>query len=403
MGSNSSTSNSTGVKNSSPDSSSTGYSNFLSYGENENSKGSSNSKNLNCSPYSSSTEYSKDSSTSDSPNNFKIKDNFININCEQLIHQKKNNDSTQWINNIVKKILDEKKNNPNILEEIKKIYGLDLKDFAFALGDEKVFKETFLLPKYRPFKIINEINKDLFHLKNLGENITEQTEQILENTINKLNERKTNLCQTKLELILTQCDASDQNFLFRKFINTIYEFGVLHSAISLDGTIIEWGRGPCGQNLVCPNLDIKRFLFAIEIKAKEDKNFFRSLLNIIGKAITFIIDAITFGKFGIWILGIANDDKLDKIAKICVLFNKYQYYNCRTNNCQHFVKKILKAIESDFTFEGEFGKIIKKLENEGKIDFIFKNKTFNTRKELDKYVKSIDFSSLSKNDKKLLI
>ncbi len=98
-----------------------------------------------------------------------------------------------------------------------------------------------------------------------------------------------------------------------------------------------------------------------------------------------------------------NDIKLDKIAKICVSFNKEEYYNARKNNCQHFVKRILNEIESDFTFDGEFGKIIEKLENEGKIDFIFRDKTFNSRKQLDKYVQSIDFSSLSKNDKKLLI
>ena len=63
---------------------------------------------------------------------------------------------------------------------------------------------------------------------------------------------------------------------------------------------------------------------------------------------------------------------------------------------------ILNSIESDFTFEGEFGNIIKKLENEGKIDFSFKGQTFNTRSELVKYVRSIDFNSLCKNDKKLL-
>ncbi len=51
-----------------------------------------------------------------------------------------------------------------------------------------------------------------------------------------------------------------------------------------------------------------------------------------------------------------NDIKLDKIAKICVSFNKEEYYNARKNNCQHFVKRILNEIESDFTFDGEFGK-----------------------------------------------
>ena len=55
------------------------------------------------------------------------------------------------------------------------------------------------------------------------------------------------MSESKLELILTECSASESNnILFRTIVNKIYEFGILHSAISLDGTIIEWGRGPFG-------------------------------------------------------------------------------------------------------------------------------------------------------------
>ena len=124
---------------------------------------------------------------------------------------------------------------------------------------------------------MNEINDELSDLQNLidlGDNIINEE---LEKYIERLNQRKKNLCQSKLELILTECSAKNTNFLFRKIINKIYDFGVLHSAISLDGTIIEWGRGPLGQHLVCPNLDIKEFLFAFEVKAKTDPNFFKYL------------------------------------------------------------------------------------------------------------------------------
>ena len=61
----------------------------------------------------------------------------------RIFKSKKNNKSCDWINEIKKKILNEKKNNPNILKDIKRIYGLELNDFAFALGNEKVFKEYF--------------------------------------------------------------------------------------------------------------------------------------------------------------------------------------------------------------------------------------------------------------------
>ena len=76
------------------------------------------------------------------------------------------------------------------------------------------------------------------------------------------------------------------------------------------------------------------------------------------------------------------------------MFNRTRNYNPVRLNCQHFVKHILNAIESDFASDGEFKYIIKKLEEEGKVDFYFKGQEFRTRKQLDDYVKSINFNSL---------
>ena len=308
-----------------------------------------------------------------------------------------------WKETIKNKLLKEKETNEHLLDDIKKVYGLELDDFAAILGDENAFKEHFLLPYYKPIKIMDELNlllSDIKEIKDAGDSMTENE---FNNSIESINKRKNTLSESKLELILTECSAQNENFLIRTFINKIYDFGVLHSAISLDGTIIEWGRGPCGQNLICPNLDIKNFLFAFEIKAKEDDNFFKYIWNKIKDAGAFILNFFTSGTYGKWSLGRANDKKLDQIAKICVSYNRSKYYNPVTNNCQHFVRKILDAIESDFSFEGEFGTIIKKLENEGKIDFIFRGRTFNSREELDSFIKTIDFSKLCQNDKKLLI
>ena len=325
------------------------------------------------------SDYSRDLSGFITPiknhGSLKLYDGVVNVNTDLLV--KGMNADDPGIETIKKKLLKMKEKNPQLLEEIKRIYGLELDSFAVVLGNAKLFKETFLLPNYKPNKILNEINK--------------------------LNERKKRLSESKFELILTECIASDTNFLFKSIINKIYDFGVLHSAISLDGTIIEWGRGPCGQDLVYPNTDIISFLFSFEIKAKEDDNFFAFIWKKLKDASSFVLDFFSGGAYGRWSLGKANDSKLDKIAEVCVMYNKHKYYNAATNNCQHFVKMILKKIDSDFSFDGEFGKIIKDLETKGKAEFSFKGKIFNTRKELDNYVKSIDFSSLSKNDKKLLM
>ena len=312
--------------------------------------------------------------------------------------------SSFWKEDIKDKLLEEKKNNPKLEEDIKMMYGMDLDTFAATLGDEEAFKEQFLLPHYKPNIVLKELDSlisDIKELKDQGDSITENQ---LRNCLERINERKNTLSQSKLELILTECIASKvNNFLFRTIVNNVYDFGVLHSALSLDGTIIEWGRGPCGKNLICPTLDIKEFLFAFEIKAKEDEGFFKLIWKIIKAAGTFILNLFFGGSFGRWAIGNTNSDKVNKIAKICVQYNRYKYYNAASNNCQHFVKTILQEIGSDFRFDGEFGRIIRQLENDGKIDFIFQGKTFNTRKELDNFVKSISFENLSVNDKKLLI
>jgi len=331
----------------------------------------------------------------------KLYDGVVNVNTDLLV--KGMNADDPGIETIKKKLLKMKEKNPQLLEEIKRIYGLELDSFAVVLGNAKLFKETFLLPNYKPNKILNDLNKELSELQELKDFGDNMSEEEYKESINKLNERKKRLSESKFELILTECIASDTNFLFKSIINKIYDFGVLHSAISLDGTIIEWGRGPCGQDLVYPNTDIISFLFSFEIKAKEDDNFFAIIWKKLKDASSFVLDFFSGGAYGRWSLGKANDSKLDKIAEVCVMYNKHKYYNAATNNCQHFVKMILKKIDSDFSFDGEFGKIIKDLETKGKAEFSFKGKIFNTRKELDDYVKSIDFSSLSKNDKKLLM
>ena len=85
------------------------------------------------------------------------------------------------------------------------------------------------------------------------------------------------------------------------------------------------------------------------------------------------------------------------------MFNRSRYYNPVTLNCQHFVEGILKQIESDFNSDGNLFYIIDKLKREGKVDFYFNGHEFRTRKELDDFAKTINFSGLCQNDKKLLI
>ena len=323
---------------------------------------------------------------------------------EVISYLLKNKMDECWADTIREKLRKESYNNPDLEKQIYEKYKKSLNEFAVVLGDEELFKETFLLPHYRPDKILKEIGDELQQVKEFSDSCCPMTENEINAVINRINDRKSKLSEYKFELILTECIASKiNNILFKSFVNSVYEFGALHSALSLDGTIIEWGRGPCGDSLVCPTMDIDQFLFAFEVKARDDKGFFSMIGNKIKEAITSVLDFFSGGSFGRWSVGRANDKKLDKIAKICVMFNRSRYYNPVSVNCQHFVKMILNAIESDFSSDGEFRNIIDSLEREGQVDFRFKGKYFSTRKQLDDYVKTINFSSLCRNDKKLLL
>jgi len=309
-----------------------------------------------------------------------------------------------WTDSIKDKLIKEMRKNPNLKEQIESKFKITFDQFALALGDEQLFKEIFLLPQYQPDKILKEIDEELKQVKEFEDMGCPLTENEIKETIKRINGRKAKLSEHKFELILTECQASDnKNILFRNIVNNVYEFGALHSALSLDGTIIEWGRGPCGDSLIVPTMDMNRFLFAFEVKAREDEGFFAMLGNKIKDATTYVLNLFSGGAFGRWSVGRANEQKLDKIAKICVMFNRSRFYNPLTLNCQHFVKQILKVIDSDFSSDGEFRNIIDKLDKEGRVDFIFQGREFKTRKELDDYVKSINFNSLCSNDKKLLI
>ena len=55
----------------------------------------------------------------------------------------------------------------NLERQIKEKYGLSIDEFAVALGDEELFKKTFLLPNYQPHKILEEVEKELEQVKML--------------------------------------------------------------------------------------------------------------------------------------------------------------------------------------------------------------------------------------------
>ena len=66
-------------------------------------------------------------------------------------------------------------------------YDMNLKDFAFCLGDREAFAQFFLKPHYNNGKIAESIMKELNPLKDAKDYLKEKE---IENILNELNERK---------------------------------------------------------------------------------------------------------------------------------------------------------------------------------------------------------------------
>ena len=79
-------------------------------------------------------------------------------------HLLKNKMGVEIIRSKLRKELDK---DSNLERQIKEKYGLSIDEFAVALGDEELFKKTFLLPNYQPHKILEEVEKELEQVKML--------------------------------------------------------------------------------------------------------------------------------------------------------------------------------------------------------------------------------------------
>ncbi len=327
-----------------------------------------------------------------------IIDEYSLDNLNKLIGEvkKRNGDSLPiYVDAIKEKIENEKKDNPNLEEEIKEIYRMDVDDFILVLGDAKLFKNAFLLGNYRKYLILNQIASDIENFKIIQDNYdNEKKEQMIDLLINNFNKKYDNLKKSKLQLFLSSVDHPlISNAFSRRLLSPFIKYGVMHASLLVDQIIIEWGTGLCGAELVCPSCS-SELLFSIEIEEKgilsKIKDFF---VNLYHNIINFVT--------GRWELMDLLDDELDKIAKICVDYNITQTYNPMTNNCQKFVETILSKIGCEIKINGEMKNVLNELKKKGEIIPFYKDKKFNTRKELDDCVKDLNFEKLCLDDQKL--
>ena len=152
----------------------------------------------------------------------------------------------------------------------------------------------------------------------------------------------------------------------------------------LDETIIQWGRGKLGEEIVFPSTDLRNILFSVGLessKKKEKKLKLFVVLSTLSLGIVGGISCLIFGgpyianldglavvgglSGGVyyayqlsWEIQKINEDELNKITKRCILYNRRKEYHWRKNNCQQFINDILKDIDTPFNPKGDLKKLL---------------------------------------------
>ena len=297
---------------------------------------------------------------------------------------------------IREKLIAEYDENNNIYSDIKSAHNMEVADFIDALSDEQKFKEAFLIPHYKMYNLLQRINIKVNELR--GRILSEEE---LKDALDELEKIKLELSESKIEIYF--CNAVDGNPKCLKCLaNMTMTYGLVHTGLLFDDVAIQWGRGLLGKSLINPSKNVKYndYIYAIELDNKKIWNLIIDTYNNIEDYITNKIDYNEMGTLKAF--QIANE-QLDIVAKQVVYYNVNKTYSLVFENCQHFVKSILNRIKLNINKEGEVGRVLNIVEDRGNnIDFIFKDKTFNTRRDLDEYVLDCNFHQLPKDERKVL-
>ena len=297
---------------------------------------------------------------------------------------------------IREKLIAEYEENNHLYTDIKTTHNMEVNDFIDALCDEAKFKEAFLVPHYKMYNLLQTINTKVDELRK--RNLSEEE---LKEALDELEKIKLEISESKIELYF--CNAVGGNPKCLKCLaNMAMTYGLVHTGLLFDDVVIQWGRGLLGKSLINPSKNVRYndYIYAIELDNKKIWDLIIETYNNIEDYITNRKDYNEIGTLKAF--EIANE-QLNIVAEQVVYYNINKTYSLVFENCQHFVKSILKRIKLNINKEGEVGRVLNIVEDRGDIvDFIYKDKTFNTRKDLDEYVLDCDFQQLPKDERKVL-
>ena len=298
--------------------------------------------------------------------------------------------------NIQSKLTEQLKENNNLYVDIKNAHGLDIEDFIFVLGDSEAFKQKYLIPHYKLYNILNEINEKIKQLREI-----KITDEEFEKHSEYFEKKKLELADSKIELYLCNAVGGDPKAL-KALAGVAMPYGLLHTGLLIDDICIQWGRGLMGLSLVEPWKDVKYndYIFAMELKNEQIWSLIKETYN---NLIDYITSAKPYESMGTLKAFEIADTQLTQIADTCTDYNKNKKYHLVFENCQHFVCNILDKIKLKAYKDGEVKKIFKIAKDKGNpFEFQYGDQVFKTRKDLDEFAMKIDFEHLPYDQRMVL-
>jgi hypothetical protein len=278
---------------------------------------------------------------------------------------------------------------------IKNYNGLEKEDYIFALQDVQAFKEKFLISHYKMYNLLDYVNQRVNSLRQ--ENLTEED---IQKAINELEDIKTDLANSKIEIYF--CNVSDNKALV-PFANAAMPYGLIHVGLMIDDVAIQWGRSVLGKSVINPSADViyNDYIFAIELDNQPIWDYIKETYKNLRDYITNKKDYNSMGTVKAFL--IANN-QLNIIAERSVQYNVDKDYNLVLKNCQHFASKTIEMLGLKVNKDGYVGKILAKtMEELNKFNFTYDGVEFKNRKMLDEYILTHDFSRKPKDERRALL
>ena len=202
-----------------------------------------------------------------------------------------------------------------------------------------------------------------------------------------------------VKLFLFELRTPTSRFFSRFSSLFAFKYGPLHAAIQIGDMVLQWGT----TSLVIPErydpgdpifqTDFKHATVGAEVTARMQPKVVEAVENMnYSEQIELQFEH-----------AIGMEDMIEKVKKVVVRYNRNYYYNVVLRNCQTFVDDVMKEIG----VKNAPQKLTGKLQEYFKLLTAKKSKTIPsdlpTHEDLDKYVRDLDMSTLTKHDKEYLL